>query len=199
MSLNILLDELPTNVLIEGRSYFINADFRAGIKFEQILTDGRKSNKEKVLEWLSLYFIDEVPQDIESATKAVIEFYNCGKISNKTQPKKMNGKVELKPRMIYSYEHDAPYIFGAFYSQYGIDLNDTEFLHWWKFQALFKNLRSDNKIVEIMGYRAADLSQISSKKERERIAKLKAVYALPDNLSFEDKVAQAGAAFGGIM
>ena len=48
-----------------------------------------------------------------------------------------------------------------------------------------------------MGYRATDTSKIENKKERERIVRLKQIYALPQNLSFEDKVAMAGAAFGG--
>lgn len=82
-------------------------------------------------------------------------------------------------------------------SQYHIDLNEIEYMHWWKFQALFRSLEDHNKIVEIMGYRAVDLGKIENKKERERIAKMKSIYALPQSYTFEDKVAMAGAAFGG--
>ena len=104
----------------------------------------------------------------------------------------------LKNQMIYDYEYDAPYIYGAFLAQYRVDLNDIEFLHWWKFQAMFRSLEDHNKIVKIMGYREAKLGEIKNKSERERIAKMKQIYALPQNLSFEDKVAMAGAAFGGM-
>ncbi|MBQ2973325.1 MAG: bacteriophage Gp15 family protein [Clostridia bacterium] len=199
MDANILLTPLPESVTIDGEEYFINADFRVGIMFEKILADETKSSQEKVTEWLAMYYLDGIPQDTKKAADAIINFYSCGVKKPHTAKRKMNGNVEIKPRLIYSYEYDASYIFGAFLSQYGIDLNDIEFLHWWKFQALFKSLHSSNKIVEIMGYRSADLSKITNKKERERIAKLKEVYAIPENLTHEEKVARAGAAFGGFM
>ena len=72
-------------------------------------------------------------------------------------------------------------------------------MHWWKFHALFSGLTSSTKIVEIMGYRATDLSKISDKNERARLAKLKRIYDLPVNYSYEDKVAMAGASFGGVV
>ena len=148
-------------------------------------------------EFVGLFFPNGHPDNLNSAIEAILYLYRCGQPVQKQRERRMNGNVELKPRMIYSYEYDAPYIFGAFWSQYGIDLNEIEYLHWWKFQALFKSLEDHNKIVEIMGYRATDPSKIENKKERERIVRLKQIYALPQNLSFEDKVAMAGAAFGG--
>ena len=84
------------------------------------------------------------------------------------------------------------------YNMNDIDLNDIEYLHWWKFHALFRGLPSSAKIVEIMGYRGTDLGRIKSKSEQERIARMKEIYALPQELSFEDKVAMAGMAFGGV-
>lgn len=153
--------------------------------------------KEKVEEAVSLFFTDEVPTNLEEAIDAILYLYRCGEESKAAQKRKKNGNVELKPKMIYNYEYDAPYIFGAFMSQYHIDLNEIEYMHWWKFQALFRSLEDHNKIVEIMGYRAVDLGKIENKKERERIARMKSIYALPQSYTFEDKVAMAGAAFGG--
>ena len=195
MAENLLLDSLSETVEVDGREFYIDTDFRTCIIFEKIL-ESDIPNRQKVDEFVSLFFPNGHP-DLNSAIDAILHLYRCGQPDQKQRERRMNGNVELKPRMIYNYEYDAPYIFGAFYSQYGIDLNEIEYLHWWKFQALFKSLEDHNKIVEIMGYRATDLSKIENKKERERIAHLKRLYALPQNLSFEDKVAMAGAAFGG--
>ena len=196
MAENILLDSLSETVEVDGREFFIDTDFRTCIIFEKIL-ESDIPNRQKVDEFVGLFFPNGHPDNLNDAIDAILYLYRCGQPAQKQRERRMNGNVELKPRMIYSYEYDAPYIFGAFWSQYGIDLNEIEYLHWWKFQALFKSLEDHNKIVEIMGYRATDPSKIENKKERERIVRLKQIYALPQNLSFEDKVAMAGAAFGG--
>lgn len=193
--MNILLDSLSESVMIDDREYFIDTDFRTFIILEKILEEHMPA-KEKVMEVIGLFYTDELPENAKAAMDKILELYRCGEKPVKKKDRK-NGDVKLKPKMIYSFEHDAPYIFGAFMTQYHIDLNEIEYMHWWKFQALFRSLNNDNKIVEIMGYRAADLGKIKDSKERSRIARLKEIYALPTNLTFEEKVANAGAAFGG--
>ena len=47
-------------------------------------------------------------------------------------------------------EFDNDLIYSAFKDQYSIDLQEIEYLHWWKFKAMFDALKDDNKIVEIM-------------------------------------------------
>lgn len=197
MSENILLDSLPETVKVNGKEFSIDSDFRTCIILEKILDNKSLDSKHKVIELLDLFYGEDQPDSAEAAVGAIMKFYCCGEEPSKAARPKKNGNVEIKPKMIYSFEHDASYIFSAFLTQYGIDLNEIEYLHWWKFQALFRSLNDSNKIVEIMGYRAANLGEISNKKERERIAKLKRIYALPENLSREDKIARAGASFGG--
>lgn len=196
MSVNILLDSLPETVMVDGKEFFIDTDFRTCIIFEKILSSDMDA-KSKVEETLALFYTEEIPRAIEEAVDAILFLYRCGEDQKPAPKRKKNGNVELKPKMIYNYEYDAPYIYGAFLTQYHIDLNEIKYLHWWKFQALFKSLEDHNKIVEIMSYRATDLGKIENKKERDRIARMKSIYALPQNLTFEEKVAMAGAAFGG--
>ncbi len=203
MSENILLDTLPETVKVDGKDFFIDTDYRTVIIYEKILNDCSLDNKTKLIDIINLFFTEERPHNSKEALEKIIEFYSCGvkkdndKNKRKKEPQK-NGQITLKPKLIYDFEYDAPYIFGAFYSQYHIDLNEIEYLHWWKFQALFKSLNSDNKIVEIMSIRATDLGKIENSKEKQRIARLQSVYAIPESLTFEEKVARAGAAFGGI-
>lgn len=197
--MNILLDTLPEYVSVDGESYFIDTDFRTFIIFEKVILDPDLDSRERIKTLLDLVYTDALPENINGAFNAALEVYRCGeKDSGKQSRNRKNGNVELKPKLIYDYEFDAPYIYAAFLAQYGIDLNDIEYLHWWKFQALFKGLTSANKIVEIMGYRAIDLSTVKDKDECSRLAKLKRIYDLPTNYSFEDKVAMAGSSFGGV-
>ena len=70
-------------------------------------------------------------------------------------------------------------------SQYNIDLQDIEYLHWWKFKALFKALNVNNKIVKIMEYRSIDLSKIKDKSQKDFYKKMKKIYEIP--MPKEDK------------
>lgn len=194
---NLLLDTLPSIISIGGKDVQVNTDFRNFIKLEKILFS-ELSDEEKVKRIIRMFF-DTLPvSGYKDAINGLIYLYRCGEISDKKKTKsKKNGNVVIKQKMIYDYEYDAPYIFSAFLSQYRIDLNDIEYLHWWKFNAMFRSLESRNKIVEIMSYRATDLSKITDKQQRQRIIEMKKIYELPQNLSLEDKVAMAGSAFGG--
>lgn len=193
MKQNLLIDPLPETVMVDGREFFIRSDFRTTILFELLIGDTELSQTEKLTQALVLYY-DDIPANHNEAIEQVLNFYACGK-----QPKKQGSaqrRNQIKPA-VYSFEHDDGLIFSAFYDQYGIDLNEIEYLHWWKFKAMFDALKSDNEIVKIMSYRATDLKTIKDKHERNRIAKLQAIYALPSNMSYEEKVSAAGAIFGG--
>ena len=195
--MNILLDTLPETIVVDGEEFFADTDFRTMIIFEKIITDETIDPRSRVDMLVDLVLTASQPAEKASAMDGIIYLYSCGEPPEGKIEAQRNGKVVIRPKMIYSYEHDAPYIYGAFMSQYGIDLNSVEYLHWWKFQALFRSLNSENKIVEIMGYRAADLSKIKNDEERQRIQRLQQIYALPQTYTYEEKVAMAGAAFAG--
>lgn len=197
--INILIDPLPETISIAGKDYLINSGFRTFMLLEQLLFDDTISDADKVLQMMNLIFVDEYPSVSEEVMSKIIEFYRCGKSVRKKAGRRNNQKKELKAPKIYDFDYDDALIFAAFYQQYHIDMNEIEDMHWWKFKALFNSLSADCEFVKIMGYRAADLSQIHDKEERERIAKLKALYSLPSNLSTDEKAKRIGALFGGGM
>lgn len=201
MRANLLIDSLPETVEVDGREFSINHDFRTGILFELLIYDPEVTPEEKVAQIFDLYFDGnpDVPRTKE-AVNALLAFYRCEKRENKAAKrlsKRTNGNQQ--PKRIYDFEHDDAYIYAAFLSEYGIDLNDIEYLHWWKFSAMFSALGDEQKICKIMGYRAADLSKIKNKQEKERMTRLKVLYALPNAASKEDKVAHAASVFAGGM
>lgn len=178
--MNILIDRLPN----EYEGLKINTNFRSFILFELIMQDGNLDEREKITAVLPLFYENIDYKDIKKALQGIIWFYKLGK---EDKPKNNDNSEEKKKKNIYSYEHDANYIYSAFLSQYNVDLQDIEYLHWWKFKALFDGLNDDNKIVEIMGYRAIDLSKIKDKDEKARYRKLKRQYALPDERTEKEK------------
>ena len=181
----LLLDKLPTHT---PTGLKIRSDFRESIKFELLMQDNRINDNEKIPMALNLYYY-EVPNDIVKAIEDMLWFDRCGKEIKTSQ------KETSEAKQIYSYEFDDELIYSAFKDQYNIDLNSIKYLHWWKFKAMFEGLKQDNKIVEIMGYRAIDLGKIKDKEERARYKKLKKIYALPDMRTQEQKEADFGKAF----
>ena len=181
--MNILVDELEEIIKERMGTIKINTDFRISILFELLMLDNEISGKEKVIQSLRLYYPDfDKIKNVNKAIEDMLWFYRCGKeLANS------KGMKEHKKKQIYNYEFDAEYIYSAFMQQYGIDLQDIEYLHWWKFKALFNGLTKETQFVEIMGYRAMDVKKIKDKEERKRYRKLQKLYELPDTRTEEEK------------
>ena len=176
--MNILVDKLPTDY--EGLK--INTNFRSFILFELLMQDRNISNEDKIALAINLFY-KETPEDIEKAIDGILWLYSGGKV----EKKQSKNKEENKNNRIYSYEHDADLIYSAFKHDYGIDLNEIEYLHWWKFKSLFQGLNEENKICKYMEYRAVDISKIKDKETKDRYKKLKKACRLPDERSQEEK------------
>ena len=193
---NILIDELPQTVTIDNKEFPISTNFRTFILFEMLLSDNSLSDRRKMEEMINLFFVEETPERItEDVINSIIDFYRCGK--QETRKQKAVRRTVKNKKKVYDFECDDAYIYAAFVSAYNIDLNEIDYLHWWKFKALFNGLPSDCEFVKIMGYRAADTTAIKDNKERSRILKLQALYALPEHLTVEEKAARIGAVLGG--
>ena len=181
--MNILIDLLPTIVNINNVEYEINSDFRTSILFELLMQDDSIGEEDKILMALQLYY-PVIPESINEAIEQILWFYRCGK---EITSSKGNGKGK-RVTQIYSFEHDDDYIYAAFMDQYNIDLQDIEYLHWWKFKAMFKSLKEDNEIVKIMGYRSMDLSKIKDKEEKAYYKKMQELYKLPISKDEKEKL-----------
>lgn len=171
---NIILDVLPETVEIDGAEYRINSDFRISILFELLMQDDEVGKRQKLIQGLKLYY-PEIPQNMTEAVEKMIWFYRCGKETENDR----SGSGGSGSKQVYSFEYDDDYIYAAFLEQYGIDLQDVEDLHWWKFRALFKSLGEDTEFVKIMGYRSINITSKMSNEQREFYKKMQTVHALP--------------------
>lgn len=180
---SILTNKLPVDVKINGVLYKINSDHRTSIIFANYIQEHEELEKEDIIYILNLYY-PVMPKDIEQAINCIFWFYRCGE-----DEKENNSTSTGNNKKIFDYEADGQYIYSAFLSQYRIDLQEIEYLHWWKFKALFESLNEDNEIIKIMQYRAMDLSKIKDKEQRKFYKKMQKLYALKEKINEADKEA----------
>lgn len=177
--MNLLTDVAPRSVEIEGHCYEIDADFRNCIKFENLMFDPEIPDDTRAVLALNLFF-PVIPQNVSEAFQKILWFYAA-------EREEIKQAGAGRQKRIYSFEYDADYIFAAFMADYRIDLNSIEFLHWWKFRALFAGLKPDNLICKIMGYRAADTTKMKGE-EKKLYQKMQRLYALPLPKAEQDKL-----------
>ena len=115
--------DLPTTILVNGKSIFINTDFRVWLNFWKT----KKVNYSDLIKDNTTL----LESDREALDSALINFlYNPNEY-----PKSSGGSGEK----IIDYYLDGEYIYSAFMTQYHIDLLEVD-MHWHKFKALADDL-----------------------------------------------------------
>lgn len=180
--MNIFNNALPHAFEYDGRVYEMQTDFREWIKFELLLTDRDIPISDKAGLLVEIIF-PEIPP-APDLWEFILWFYQCGRKPPEASGKKTTAK---KQAAVYSFEYDDSYIYSAFMEQYGIDLVEIDYLHWWKFKAMFKSLH-DCKFTDITGCRAEKISAKTPDYRKEHLTEMKKLYALPRSLSEQQKI-----------
>lgn len=170
--INALLEGYPDTVMVHGESYKINTDFRYWIGLNEAMLDQNLSDEEKGYIALSL-FANDVPEDNLCAINALAVFMQ-GNICEKE-----TDVVRKKSRYVFSFTYDQDYIIGAFQECYKLDILNVKYMHWWHFNALLNALNTTCELKQRIMYRSIKLSDISDKKERNRIRKIQRQIAIP--------------------
>jgi hypothetical protein len=171
--MNILTEKLPASVVVKGRKYKINADFKTALK---IINYSEKEQGVKLMIYALKTFYDEVPEDIEGAILAMRKFYNSS-----GEESKNTGRKEP----LFSFVKDADLIFSSFYSQYGINLTQDN-LHWYVFLALLRGICGDNVFSRVLEIRSLDLSEVKDEAQKKKLAVLKQKYSLEGQITLEE-------------
>lgn len=183
--INILLDELPEAVTVDGILYPVNWGYRAMILIEMDLFRVDRSDEQKILDALNIFYCQNLPQNANEALRQLLWFYAAGREQKGSNKKK--GASET--RRCYCFDQDAPHIYAAFQTQYSLNLNRTKNyeLHWWEFKAMFESLGEELKISKIMYYRTAKLTGLG-KEQRRFLNEMKKLYAIEQTeSSLDDK------------
>lgn len=173
----LLTGNLPTSFLIGGKEYEISSDFRTMLELEEIFFSDDLTDAQKAEQALRLFY-GCIPEEVEEAVEKLCFFWKCGR---KEKPGKRRGQAageDFYRRPIYSFTHDAGLIYGAFLTQYGIDLCCTN-LHWWQFMALFESLEDDRVIKEVMRCRAVEVKGDMPQAQKDYYNAMKRHYELP--------------------
>ena len=184
--MNILIDnlELPDQVEVNRKWYEIRTNYRISILFELMMQDDSLDARTKVRKALDLYY-PVIPDDVNGAVDAALWFYKCGKEETSRQRRMVSRSG--KKGQVYSFEHDAGYIYAAFLSQYKIDLQEVSDMHWWRFRYLFNSLSKDTEFVKIMEYRSTEISDKMTNEQKDYYRKMKLIHDLPLPKDEEEK------------
>lgn len=170
----MLYEALPDSVTVAGNAYPIYTDFRDWLKLFDLQEEQAFGQEEKAIMMLSWYKEKPPVMHMQEALEALVRFA-CRKTDIKVNLEKQQKSTEK----ILSWNFDAPYIYTAFLSVYGVDLLKIQEMHWHVFLSLFDGLPEDTPIKRRMYYRARNLSAIKDKNERKRIRKIKQAIQIP--------------------
>lgn len=173
--MNILLDDLPEAVEVNGAEYAVNFDFRTGLACILDMESSELTDEEKCILLLRRIYGETIPDDVEVALKLAVKFLDGGK----EPPEEENPFADNK--RLYSFEKDSALIYAAFQQTHGIDLQKVD-LHWWQFLALFQDLGADTAFCNMINLRRRVNSGEATKEERQYALKLGDAFEVIDPL-----------------
>lgn len=159
-----LQDDLPNSVIVNGKRYKADFDFKNVLRMLDILANDDYLPNAR--DFLALRCVlHRMPKD----TKAALNAVKIALFPHQTQ----GGKK------LTSFEQDADLIRAAFLQAYGINLFHAK-LHWLEFASLLNALPEGSRYSEVLGIRARPMPKATkwNHEEREWLARAKAACAL---------------------
>jgi hypothetical protein len=192
----LLTGNLPESFLIDGKEYKISSDFREIVALEEILSSEDLTDAERGEQALNLFY-GCIPSDVEAAVDKLCWFMQCGEKERPHRGRRQGTQGDFRQSAVYSFIHDAGLIYAAFMAQYGVDLCDVEYLHWWKFKAMFEGLEDSRVIKEVMRCRAVEIDSKMPQGQKDYYNAMKQRYALPLPEGVEKQMSDLEAALMG--
>lgn len=160
---------MPETVFVGGLEYSIGYDFRTCLNVLLAFEDNSLTPMEKQWVLLDCMYPETTPKTLVEAVNAAMAF--------------LNGEEKQEDDVIgdrlYSFSHDAKYIFAAFRQTHQINLQ-VENLHWWEFMALFMDLGQDTTFSNLVSLRKRLKDGTASKEERRAAVEMDSIVTLPE-------------------
>lgn len=167
---NILIDQFPETLEIEGKEYAINTDYRYALSSILAFESAELTIYEKVSIMLQNLFGNNIPENAEEALVKSQYFLNGG----------ISEKEDREEKRVYSFDVDQSLIFAAFQGTHGIDLSTAK-LHWWRFLNLFMDLGADTSFCQLVSLRKRNNEGKLTKEEKDFVRSHRDLFLLPDN------------------
>lgn len=130
-----MIGSLPMSLIVNGKEYHIDTDFRNILVFMEACEDPELNNEERLyilLKRLCGDNYEDIPKDsIEEALEQAKWFVDCGKPEN-----------EVMQRKVIDWVQDASIIFPAINKVAGIEVRGSKYIHWWTFMGYFMEIES---------------------------------------------------------
>lgn len=155
----------PTAIDDNGVSVAVDADFRTVIRCIGVLGKSNITDHQKRTIIRALFFGGVFVSD---PAWLFFEFI------------KETSKAPDDGKRVMDFWQDQDAIYASFLQQYGLDLTEIEFLHWYKFRALLAGLGEDTPLGLRIRIRTLDTRKLDVK-DRAKIERLKRMYALDES------------------
>lgn len=128
-----MLGQLPTILMVCGKSHRIRSDFRTILRVIQAFQDEMLTDAEKLYVCLANIYTEPVPDsDYAEAYKAALDFIDYGIHEDRPSPRVMD------------WAHDESVLFPAINKVAGYEVRSAEYLHWWTFLGYFQGIDKED-------------------------------------------------------
>lgn len=181
--------EMPDGLVIGGRRYPIDSDFRVGLRVRQMFWEPYYQVRQgQLLEGIRrLLFLDAAPAvGLETPMLCAVLWYLLdGRMTQERILRRLCGEgvpgiaVPDAADAVFSYLWDMPALYAAFLEAYQMDLLTVK-LHLWQFDALFAALPEECMLSRTMALRAAPTDSAEDGEARAALAAQKLAVRIPD-------------------
>lgn len=171
--MNVLTSKFPTKVKIDDEIFELNTDFRNCLKIMIAYEDKELLLEEKHVVMLNLLYKN--PEKIVNIRKAIeqgVKFLNCG------EEQSDDSIASKAQKRVYSFEKDSKYIYSAIKQTDNVDLEEVEYLHWWKFAFLFMDIGKDCLLNQLIYLRKKKQEGKLTDEERKLYVSIKEIVDL---------------------
>lgn len=190
-----------SEITVNGREYVLDMAFDNVMDAKEALRRAELVPLDRFDLFLTLMFGEDQaatlaldPQEAVELTKYILDSFVDIEAESTPEVYDLEGNPMPSPSnddgddgAAFSLTYDAPYVYGAFWHAYGINLHDYfGKLHWHQFLALLKALPDDTALKQILSIRSTPLSGLKGE-ELEQMRRLKNKYRLPDQDEIGDE------------
>ena len=165
----------PTKTKINDEIYNLNTDFRIALRCYRIVDDSTISDSERALAIIYLIF-GFIPKENQEEYLSKAKKFLEGPYEFKNNDKERD----------LDFEQDKKYILASFYSEYKIDLEIIEYMHFWKFLDFIAGLSENTILYRVRALRNIDLNDIKDDKKRAEIAQAQYNFAIKEEKTLEE-------------
>ena len=142
--------DLPTSVVVNGKEWEINSDYRAVLDICIALSDPELDETERAMVVLTIFYPDLEEMDMRDYSEALIEamvFVNNGKQMNPAAASSSSG-----PKLV-DWEQDFKLMIGPINTVAGREIRSLDYLHWWTFLSYYNEINGDSTFAQVVQLR----------------------------------------------